>query len=170
MKCSDCGIEVGIFSHVGGRCRDCNLINLGAEMGNPDALARQAAASDSLEARENAVLQVLVTTETATSDLVIEERLGIISAEVVIGMHIFKDVLVGIRNTVGGRSKTYQDDLRNMREQVIGELQAEALKTGANAVIAVSLDYQEIGSKAQSMLMVLASGTAVKLAARSEQT
>ena len=39
----------------------------------------------------------------------------------------------------------------------------EAKALGADAVIAVDLDYEHIGSGDRSMLMVSANGTAVKL-------
>jgi uncharacterized protein YbjQ (UPF0145 family) len=41
-------------------------------------------------------------------------------------------------------------------------LQAEAAARGANAVVAVDLDYEVVGANG-SMLMVSASGTAVKV-------
>ena len=43
-----------------------------------------------------------------------------------------------------------------------GEMQAEAERLGANAVIGVDLDYETVGDRG-SMLMVSASGTAVIL-------
>ena len=42
----------------------------------------------------------------------------------------------------------------------LGELQQRALALGANAVIAVDIDYEVLGSN-NGMLMVSASGTAV---------
>ncbi|MEM6266927.1 MAG: heavy metal-binding domain-containing protein, partial [Pseudomonadota bacterium] len=44
----------------------------------------------------------------------------------------------------------------------IEELQAEAAQRGANAVVGIDLDYEVIGDTG-SMLMVSASGTAVKV-------
>lgn len=109
-----------------------------------------------------------VTTGTAAPDLVVEERLGVLAAEVVIGIHLFKGITVGVRDTVGGRSETYQKDLRAMRQDALDEIKLEAHALGANAVIAMNLDDQETGSKAQSMLMLVAAGTAVKMRAKQE--
>lgn len=109
-----------------------------------------------------------VTTGTAAPDLVVEERLGVLAAEVVIGIHLFKGITVGVRDTVGGRSETYQKDLRAMRQDALDEIKLEAHALGANAVIAMDLDDQETGSKAQSMLMLVAAGTAVKMRAKQE--
>lgn len=127
-----------------------------------NARKQQPEAIEAGEKLEQELAAILVTTETAAGDLVITDRLGIVSAEVVIGMHLFKDIFVGVRNTIGGRSATYQKDLRAMREDAIREIKREAHELGANAVIAMDLDYQEIGSAGQSMLMLVASGTAVK--------
>jgi len=70
-------------------------------------------------------------------------------------------MFAGIRNLVGGRSGVVQDALRDIRVQVIDELKMEADRYGANAVVAIDLDYQEIGATGLTMLMLVASGTAV---------
>ena len=44
----------------------------------------------------------------------------------------------------------------------MGEMQEEAKKLGANAVIGVDVDYEVLGSD-NGMLMVCVSGTAVQL-------
>ena len=45
----------------------------------------------------------------------------------------------------------------------IEEMAVEARTLGADAVVGVDLDYEHIGGSSKSMLMVTASGTAVKL-------
>ncbi|MBE1291610.1 MAG: heavy metal-binding domain-containing protein [Rhodobacteraceae bacterium] len=107
---------------------------------------------------------MLVTTESQI-DLKVEDRLGIVSAEVVVGMNIFKDFLTGVRNVVGGRTGNVQNALRDIRRQAIEELKDEAAELGADAVVAVDLSYNEIGATGSTMLMLVASGTAVKLRA-----
>ncbi len=104
--------------------------------------------------------EFILTTETQV-DLVIVKRLEIISAECVFGMNIFKDLFSGIRDIVGGRNKSGQNALRDARREVLEELKKEAISIGANAVIAVDLDYSEISGQGKSMLFVVASGTAV---------
>ena len=78
------------------------------------------------------------------------------------GANIFKDLFAGIRDIVGGRSGAYESTLRDARKTALDELAAEARALGADAVIGVDLDYEVLGSGG-SMLMVSASGTAVKL-------
>ena len=106
---------------------------------------------------------VIVTTSMFVAGREIESEVDIISAEVVLGMNVFKDVMVGARNLVGGRSETMQKTLRDSRTGAIRQLKDEAARVGADAVIAVDLDYQEIGSSGTAMVMLVANGTAVKL-------
>ena len=52
--------------------------------------------------------------------------------------------------------------MRAARRTALYELKKEAHEVGANAVIGVDLDYVEL-SAAGSMVMLVASGTAVKI-------
>ncbi len=86
---------------------------------------------------------------------------GIVSGEAILGANIFKDFFAGIRDIVGGRSAAYEKELRKAKEIAIAEMVGAAEALGANAVIAVDLDYETIGGGSGNMLMVSASGTAV---------
>ncbi|MFV0402665.1 MAG: heavy metal-binding domain-containing protein, partial [Bacteroides graminisolvens] len=65
-----------------------------------------------------------------------------------------------IRDIVGGRSGAYEEVLREAKETALREMQDQAARMGAHAVIGVDLDYETVGGSG-SMLMVTASGTAV---------
>ena len=69
-------------------------------------------------------------------------------------------MFASVRDIVGGRSATYEKGLAEAREMALGEMKQRAVALGANAVIAVDLDYEVLGSN-NGMLMVSASGTAV---------
>ena len=88
--------------------------------------------------------------------------LGVVTGEVIVGANVFKDLFAGIRDFVGGRSGAYESTLRKAREQAFDELEHEARRLGADAVVAVDIDYEVVGDSG-SMLMVSVSGTAVKL-------
>jgi uncharacterized protein YbjQ (UPF0145 family) len=90
----------------------------------------------------------------------ITEYLGVVSGETIVGANIVSDIMAGVRDVVGGRSGAYEEHLRNARQSALDEMREEAEKLGAHAVIGVDLDYENIRG---SMLMVTASGTAVKL-------
>jgi len=72
-------------------------------------------------------------------------------------------MFAGIRDFVGGRSGSYENVLREGKEQAIEDMCEQAREMGANAIIGVDLDYEVVGEKG-SMLMVAVSGTAVKIA------
>jgi uncharacterized protein YbjQ (UPF0145 family) len=104
---------------------------------------------------------ILLTTETAPN-LNITKRIEIVTAECAFGMNIFKDLFAGVRDIVGGRSEAVQKTMRDSRKTALYELKKEAYEVGANAVVGVDLDYVEL-SKAGSMVMLVASGTAVRI-------
>ena len=103
---------------------------------------------------------MLVTTTPTIEGQPIKEYKGLVTGETIIGANFVKDIFASIRDVVGGRSSAYESVLREAKETAIQEMQERAQKMGANAVVAVDLDYETIGSKG-SMLMVTASGTAV---------
>jgi len=85
---------------------------------------------------------------------------GIVSGDAILGANVFKDVFAGIRDIVGGRSAAYEKELKSAKTLALQEIEAEAAALGANAIIAVDLDYETVGQNG-SMLMVSVSGTAV---------
>ena len=104
---------------------------------------------------------ILSTTNTIDGKPV-NDYLGIVTGETIIGANIFKDFFASIRDIVGGRSGSYERVLREAKDTALKEMQEEAIKLNANAVIGIDLDYETVG-KNGGMLMVTASGTAVKL-------
>ena len=105
---------------------------------------------------------MILTTTTLVEGRPVAAYLGIVTGEVIVGANIFSDMFASVRDIVGGRSGAYEGALRDARTQALAELQAEAMELGADAVVAIDLDYEVLG-KTGSMLMVSASGTAVKL-------
>ena len=85
---------------------------------------------------------------------------GVVAGEAVLGANIIKDMFASVRDFVGGRSGTYEKELRKARQIALDELSEQAHELGANAVVGIDLDYEVLGEK-NGMLMVSASGTAV---------
>ena len=88
--------------------------------------------------------------------------LGIVVGEAILGANIFRDLFAGIRDIVGGRSGSYEKELAKARQIALDEMQDHARSLGAEAVVGVDIDYEVLGEN-NGMLMVSASGTAVKL-------
>ena len=106
---------------------------------------------------------MIQTTTPSVEGRTITEYLGVVTGEAILGANIFKDLFAGVRDIVGGRSGAYEEELRKAREIAMSELAAEATARGADAVVGIDLDYETVGQG--SMLMVTASGTAVRLGA-----
>ncbi|HMA13926.1 MAG TPA: YbjQ family protein [Kiloniellaceae bacterium] len=90
----------------------------------------------------------------------IVEYLGIVSGDAIVGANVFRDLFARVRDVVGGRAGGYEKALRGAKEHAIEDMVRDAEALGADAVVAVDLDYEVVG---ESMLMVSANGTAVKL-------
>jgi uncharacterized protein YbjQ (UPF0145 family) len=102
----------------------------------------------------------IVTTTNGIEGRPITSYLGIVSGEAILGANIFRDLFAKVRDVVGGRAGAYERALREARDIAVKEMLEEAQERGADGVIGVDLDYETIG---EGMLMVSASGTAVKL-------
>ena len=107
--------------------------------------------------------RVVLTTTANVPNKEIKEVVAIGSAEVAVGMNIFKDMFSAVRDVVGGRAGAVQNTLRDVRGQALDELRQEASRVGADAVVGVDLDYSEFSGGGRSMLFIVANGTAVKL-------
>ena len=117
--------------------------------------------------KEHAELQASIesiktTTAFSFAENEIQTELKVITAECVFGMNIFRDFFAGLTDFFGGRSEASQKILRDARETCLYELKREAYEIGADGIIGIDLDYQEISGKGKGMLFLVASGTAVK--------
>ena len=114
------------------------------------------------ESFEKEIENIKTTTAFSFAENEIQTELKVISAECVFGMNIFRDFFAGLTDFFGGRSEASQKILRDARETCLYELKREAYEIGADGIIGIDLDYQEISGKGKGMLFLVASGTAVK--------
>jgi uncharacterized protein YbjQ (UPF0145 family) len=105
---------------------------------------------------------MVITTTPTVEGRKITNYLGIVTGEAIMGANIFRDLFAGVRDIIGGRSGAYEEELGRAREIAIKEMEEEAQRRGANAIVGVDLDYEVLGHNG-SMLMVTASGTAVQV-------
>ena len=105
---------------------------------------------------------MIISTTSVLSGKEVTDYHGLVSGEAILGANIFRDFFAGIRDIVGGRSGAYERALREAKDIAVREMEDEAQRLGANAVIGVDLDYENITTgNGGGMLMVSASGTAV---------
>jgi uncharacterized protein YbjQ (UPF0145 family) len=103
---------------------------------------------------------MIITTTPTVEGHPIEEYLGVVTGEAILGAHIGRDILASFTDIVGGRSGAYEEEVRKARKIALEEMAAEAEDKGGNAIVGVDLDYEVIR---QGMLMVSVSGTAVRI-------
>ena len=104
---------------------------------------------------------ILTTTPTVEGRTITEYK-GVVFGEVIAGVNFIKDFTASIRNIVGGRSGSYEEELIKARTQAMDEMANRAYILGADAVVGIDIDYEVLGPN-NGMLMVTVSGTAVKL-------
>ena len=106
---------------------------------------------------------MIITTTDGIDGRRVTSYLGIVAGEAIMGTNIFRDFFASIRDIVGGRSGSYEKELRKAKQLAMESMIEEATALGANAIVAVDLDYQTIGGSDKTMLMVVVNGTAVTL-------
>jgi uncharacterized protein YbjQ (UPF0145 family) len=92
----------------------------------------------------------------------LNQYLGVVNGEAIIGANIFRDMFSSVRDVVGGRAGGYERALAGARDAAMDGLIEAAKAMGANGVIGIDFDYEVMG-EANGMMMVAVSGTAVKL-------
>ena len=105
---------------------------------------------------------MILTTTTSVDGRPIRTYLGLVTGEAILGANLFRDLFAGIRDIVGGRSAAYEKELARARQVALDEMSDKARQLGADAIVGIDLDYEVLGAQS-GMLMVSASGTAVKL-------
>lgn len=158
--CSNCGKSgFGMLEVKNGKCPACRKADEMAELAKTDEQRAQEKAAKDLAIKQSKTL--MITTEaTLNADV---ERLGVVASEVVLGMNVFKDVLANVRDLFGGRSGVVQKTLKDARSMAFEELRVQAAELGADAIIAIDIDYHTISTgSSMNMMMVSVTGTAVK--------
>lgn len=110
---------------------------------------------------------VLITTTSTIEGWEIQKYIKPVSAHIVAGTDFFSDFAASFTDFLGGRSSNYQYQITTIYNEAIKQLQQAAIELGANCIIGLSIDMDEISGKGKSMFMVTAIGTAVK--AKSKQ-
>ena len=69
---------------------------------------------------------MIVTTTPSVEGRRIKQYLGVVTGEAILGANLFKDFFAGIRDIVGGRSASYERELRKARDIALAEVQQAA--------------------------------------------
>jgi uncharacterized protein YbjQ (UPF0145 family) len=104
--------------------------------------------------------QVLVVTTSGLDNHKIINYLKPVSAHVVAGTNVFTDWAASFSDFFGGRSGAYQRQLSSIYDEAIERLKIAAFEIGANCVLGLKVDIDEISGKNKAMFMITAVGTA----------
>ncbi|MBL7723775.1 MAG: YbjQ family protein [Chitinophagaceae bacterium] len=104
---------------------------------------------------------ILVITTSPPADIKIKHYLRPVSAHLVAGTNLFSDFFASFSDVFGGRSESYQKQLTALYSEAIEKLKSSAYEIGANCIIGLHIDLDEISGKGKSMFMLTAMGTAV---------
>lgn len=104
---------------------------------------------------------VLVSTTSSLDGITIKQYLKPVSAHVVAGTNLFSDFFASFSDIFGGRSGSYQKQLTSLYNEAIEKLKTAAYEVGANCIVGLHIDLDEISGKNKSMFMLTAIGTAV---------
>ncbi len=103
---------------------------------------------------------ILVTTTSSLEGLTVKQYLKPVSAHIVAGTNLFSDFLAGLTDVFGGRSHTYQKQLTSLYNEATERLKVAAFEIGANCIIGLQIDMNEISGRGKQMFMLTAIGTA----------
>ncbi|WP_411816851.1 heavy metal-binding domain-containing protein [Hyphococcus sp. DH-69] len=106
---------------------------------------------------------MIVTTTDGVPGREVASSVGVVAGEAILGVNIFRDLFAGITDILGGRSGGYQKALREARDHAMRDMEEEASRLGADAVVGVDIDYEAVDTQKGAMLMVSCNGTAVTL-------
>ncbi|ANY72715.1 MULTISPECIES: YbjQ family protein [Paenibacillus] len=101
---------------------------------------------------------MIISTTSTLEGYPVQRYVGVVTGEVIMGANVVRDFLASITDIVGGRSGAYENKLQEARDAAMAEMKQQADHMGANAILAVDIDYEVIR---EGMLMVAVSGTAV---------
>ncbi|MFC6101237.1 YbjQ family protein [Olivibacter domesticus] len=106
--------------------------------------------------------KIITTTTNTLEGWTIEEYHEPITANVVVGSNVFSDFAAGWTDFFGGRSSTYERKLQSIYKQAIETLSDRAQRLGANCIVGLRIDIDEISGKGTQMFMITALGTPVR--------
>lgn len=104
---------------------------------------------------------LLISTTDSIENAVIERYFELVSTNVVVGTNFFSDFGAGLTDFFGGYSNTYQNKLQNIYNVALDKLSQRASLLGANAIVGLKIDFDEVSGKGKSMFMISAMGMAV---------
>lgn len=110
---------------------------------------------------------ILTTTNTVEFGKITEYK-GLIQTSLILGNNAVSEFISGFTDLFGGFSNTLRSKFDELYENASKEIEDKARKKGADAVVGMKVDFEELAGKGKSMFMISIVGTAVKMKFDSE--
>lgn len=109
----------------------------------------------------NSSKRIGVTTTNTIEGWAIQHYFQPVTSHLVVGTNVFSDFMASLTDFFGGSSKTYQRKISELYTEAVEQLRVSAERVGANYIVGLSIDLDEISGKGKSMFMLTAIGTPV---------
>lgn len=107
--------------------------------------------------------KLIITTTDSLHGWEIESYIKPVFASVVIGTNFFAEFRASWTDAWGGRSTAYERRLQLIKDNAIEMLSEKAGRLGANCILGLKVDMDEVTGKGVQMFMITAVGMAVKV-------
>lgn len=101
-------------------------------------------------------IMVVTTNEVAGKE--IDQTIGLVFGITVRSKNFFKQFGAGLKSLVGGEIKQFVEMVEESRDQALDQLRQNAAEIGADAVVAIRFDSDELGNDMETVTVY---GTAV---------
>ena len=161
--CTRCGVKLGMMATMFDTAADPYCSKCTAEMVDERWKDEQQRKKDNTQRGENLIQlshKVVVTTTPGIDGYKVIEYLGIESVEFVIGTGLFSEITTDIQDLFGARSSAFEQKLSAAKKQAMDTLKRRAAEKGANAVVAIDIDYTEFSG---NRIALIINGTLVSV-------
>jgi uncharacterized protein YbjQ (UPF0145 family) len=161
VVCSRCNAKLGWFvSTLSAGSKDALCSACVEQLNDGDARKLSEEESARIKRCKQLSKAVKVSTTPAFDGYHVVEYLGIESVEFVIGTGMFSEVSSEIADFLGVRSSAFEQKLQAAKRHAMDALKYVAAERGANAVLAIDLDYTEFSG---NRIALIINGTLVRI-------
>lgn len=161
--CTRCGVKLGMMATMFDTEADHYCSKCTAEITDQQWKDEQQRKKDKKQRVENLIQlsrKVVVTTTPGIDGYKVTDYLGIESVEFVIGTGLFSEITTDIQDLFGARSSAFEEKLSAAKKQAMDTLKFRAAEKGANAVLAIDIDYTEFSG---NRIALIINGTLVSV-------
>ena len=161
--CARCGVKLGMMATIFDTDADHYCAKCTAEMVDERWKDEQQRKKDKEQQVQNLMQlsrKVVVTTTPGIDGYKVMDYLGIESVEFVIGTGLFSEITTDIQDIFGARSSAFEQKLSTAKKQAMNMLKFRAAEKGANAVVAIDIDYTEFSG---NRIALIINGTLVSV-------